>query len=88
MANLKSLRDEVDKIDDQIFNLLVKRFNVAQDIAVIKAQSGSPALDPKRWEAVEQRIKSNARAAGLDAEDITHIYRAIHSYVLNNIYGS
>jgi len=88
MSGLKSLRDEIDTIDDQIFDLLVKRFNVAKQISVIKAETGAPALDSERWQAVEQRVRTSAQDAGLDIEGTAKIYRAIHNYVLNNIHRS
>ena len=39
---MKELREKVDEIDDEIFDLLMKRFELTDKIGVIKVKKGLP----------------------------------------------
>lgn len=88
MKDLAQLRSDIDKIDDEILEFLVQRFKLAEQVKAVKSASGQPALDPKRWQQIEDRLSQNADKAGLNSAEIAKIYGAIHEYVLNNIYQS
>ena len=48
--DLKELRTEIDKVDDELIGLFFKRLSIAGDIALYKKQHGLPVFDPKREE--------------------------------------
>ena len=54
--NLESLRDEIDKIDSQVVDLLNRRVNAAAEIGKIKASMGVDPYDPGREEEVFAKI--------------------------------
>ena len=74
ISSLEAIRAQIDEIDDQLYDLLVKRFSVASKLAKNKLSEGSmgqtaiassslPALRPQRENKIIQRIlaKTNAK---------------------------
>lgn len=46
--DLSSLRNELDKIDDNILELISKRFDVTTNIAIFKKENGLEIFQPER----------------------------------------
>jgi chorismate mutase len=79
MDELKKLREEIDRIDNEIVNLFAKRFNVTREIAQVKKKINAQPLDEKRWkEMIEQRQKL-AKELGLDDNFVNMVYTLIHA---------
>ena len=57
---LEEYRKEIDKIDEHIFELLVKRQNIAEEIGRIKKRLGLDVFDPAREKKIFQRLASKA----------------------------
>lgn len=57
---LENERKQLDEIDEQIVNLIVKRLHVAEDIAKIKNDNGLNICDTKREEEVLKKVKAIA----------------------------
>ena len=87
-SSLESIRARIDEIDDQLYNLLVKRFSIASKLGRNKLSEGSmgqagisssslPALRPQRENEIIQRIlaKTNTKAEQEDAPPPTLILR-------------
>ena len=55
--SLESLRDEIDRIDGQVVDLLNDRVRAAAEIGKIKSQLGVDAYDPAREEQVFAKIE-------------------------------
>ena len=53
--NLQSLRGEIDSIDDQLLNLIVKRTSIVDEIGVIKKNQNN-IVDKKRESEVISRL--------------------------------
>jgi chorismate mutase len=77
-ALLKTLRDEIDRLDDTLITLLASRMEVAENIGEIKKGAGIGINDPERWNEVlsDRLLKSNL--AGLNREFIVKILEEIH----------
>ncbi|MFA7276332.1 MAG: chorismate mutase [Pseudobdellovibrionaceae bacterium] len=74
-ALLKPFRAQIDVLDDQIVDLLVKRMAVIRDVAPIKAENGIPAVLDDRIEEIINRV---AERAGEENEDmICEIYAVL-----------
>ena len=72
---LKPYRDQIDVLDNQIVDLLVKRYNVVRDVAVVKQQHNIPSAIEERLKEVIDRV---ADRAGEDNEDmLCEIYALI-----------
>ncbi len=75
---LKPLREAIDSIDDQILELLVRRFSLITNVARTKGQLSAPVLAETRIRSIMERLSAAAVAKGLDARVITLIYDSIH----------
>ena len=53
---IKELRNSIDKVDDQIFDLILKRFNYVEKIGNIKKKMNIPVDDKAREEIIIERL--------------------------------
>ena len=56
--DLDKIRQEIDKIDDQIVQLLEERMHLVEGVVAYKKASGKPSLDTKREEVIFEKAKS------------------------------
>lgn len=71
--DLLALRKEIDKIDNQLIPLLLKRMDIAQQVAQYKVERGIPVLNEER----EQQILDNvAEKCGEYGETIKTVFSA------------
>lgn len=59
--DLKDLRDEIDKIDDELVKLFVRRMETAAQIAAYKKEHNLPILVPARE---QEKLADVAQKAG------------------------
>ena len=55
--DLEIIRQEIDKIDDQIVQLLEERMQLVEGVVAYKKSSGKPILDTKREEVIFEKVK-------------------------------
>ena len=53
---IKDLRNSIDKVDDQIFDLILKRFDYVEKIGNIKKEMNMPVDDKAREEIIIERL--------------------------------
>ena len=53
---IKELRNSIDKVDDQIFDLILKRFDYVEKIGNIKKEMNMPVYDKAREEIIIERL--------------------------------
>ena len=53
---IKELRNNIDKVDDQIFDLILKRFDYVEKIGNIKKEINMPVDDKAREEVIIKRL--------------------------------
>lgn len=74
MLTIEKLREQIDDLDNEIINLLNKRFNVSLQIGKEKAKSSKNILDKSR----EQKIYNKIVNADIQHKyEITNIYTEI-----------
>lgn len=73
-AELARCREEIERIDSEIIDLLARRLSLGQRTAVLKRAAGLPILDPVREAAVIRRVAGVARDAGLAPEPIREVF--------------
>lgn len=56
--DLDNIRQEIDKIDDQIVQLLEERMHLVEGVVAYKKASGKSILDTKREEVIFEKVKS------------------------------
>lgn len=71
-----SLRDRIDAIDHQLLRLLEERLHVVHEVGEQKRLKNLPVFDPKREEALLQRIIRDAPEV-FDEEAVREIFSAI-----------
>ena len=76
-VKIKELRKLIDKIDDQLFDLLVERFDVSKKIGDIKASKNINIDDPNREQEIIDRLSIKLEGK-LIKEDIETIIRSFY----------
>ncbi len=82
MSDLKKLRDEIDKIDEEILDLLNKRARIVIDVARIKRKENARFYSPEREKEILQRLISINKGPFPDSA-IKPLYREILSASLS-----
>lgn len=80
--NLTALRDEIDKLDQELLMILAKRTEVVRKIGVIKKENSIQPLDETRWKAVLKDKLQKAKELNLPTKMVRSIYKRIHKYSL------
>ncbi|MCB0808898.1 MAG: chorismate mutase, partial [Flavobacteriales bacterium] len=75
---LQALRDQIDRIDEDIAHKLGARLDIAERIGEYKAEHNVAILQPERWEAILQRQLALARELGLGEAFVETFMNAIH----------
>ncbi len=71
--DLKELREQIDAVDSELTELLTRRMDIAQEIALWKREQQLPALDARREREKIDAITENAR------EDMAQPLRVMYS---------
>lgn len=74
---LKPLRDEIDRLDDEIMELLGQRYAILQKVVETKRANGIPFKVNARVDEVINRNVANGLTKGLPPEYITKLYTVI-----------
>lgn len=60
---LRALRDEIDRVDEALLPLILKRMEIAARVAEVKKEAGLPVYDPAREKAILDRVSEKAGKA-------------------------
>jgi chorismate mutase len=77
LQKLNDHRKEIDKIDDQILQLLEKRLTIVKQIADLKNQKNLPIRDTKREAVILENIVVKAEKLGLDPKLAKRFFRTV-----------
>ena len=75
---IKELRSSIDKVDDQIFDLILKRFDYVEKIGNIKKEINMPVDDKAREEIIIERL-SEKLSTKINYKEIKKIINPIIS---------
>ena len=81
---LLALREQIDRIDDELVELLGRRFEVTAKVGRLKATSGLESVDPVREQQKLERLRSLAEAKGLNSEFTLELFQTIFDEVVKN----
>jgi chorismate mutase-like protein len=77
LQKLDGLRGEIDRIDDEIVELLGQRFALLRDVAAYKRSRGIPVVIPERITEVVERCVARGEPLGLDPQLLRDLYARI-----------
>lgn len=75
---LDYLREKIDRIDDQVVELMATRMNISEEIGSYKKENKVTVLQIQRWQEILQRSLKSGDALNLSSKFITSLYNAIH----------
>jgi chorismate mutase len=78
------LREEIDRLDDQIINIFDQRMQIADQIGEYKKTHNVAILQSKRWDSILNKRLEMGLEKGLSNEFITRVFRAIHQESINH----
>jgi chorismate mutase len=79
MKNIASLREEIDQLDEQLWEVVGKRADVVRQIGEWKRLHGEQIVQPERWQEVLQHCQSVADKYGLSEMVVQEVMEAIHN---------
>ena len=82
-ASLEHLREQIDRIDQQLVDLLAQRLRVVEQVTAVKQQDDLPTFHPAREENLISARRAQATQAGLDPDYVEDLFRTVlrHSRV-------
>lgn len=84
MLTLAELRDQIDKLDDKVINLLEERMKVSLKIGQYKKDNNITILQTKRWDDMLKNRTLLGSSKGLSEEFIVKLFRSIHQESINH----
>ena len=76
--DITSLREEIDQLDEQLWEIIARRADLARQIGQCKRQHGQQIVQPDRWQQVMQHCQSIAQAHGQSETVVSEVMEAIH----------
>lgn len=77
MRRLKALREEIERIDEQVLRLIARRMRIVEEIAEIKRDMGLSIVDEEREKTLLAKLKKRGEELGIRPEDVELIFRLI-----------
>ena len=77
--DITSLREEIDQLDEQLWEIIGKRADVVRQVGEWKHQHGEIVLQPQRWQQVLQHCQTIADKYGLSETIVQEVMQAIHN---------
>ena len=84
---LISIRDQLDKLDDELLLILVKRFEVTARMGKLKATEGLDSLDEEREKQKLIELQTRAEEKALSPEFVSNLFQMIFEEVVKNHRG-
>lgn len=79
---LEDLRKEIDEIDHEILQILVKRVDVVKQIGELKNEYNIPVVDEERKEKLLQSITQRAKVFHLSEDFVKKLFKEIHDHAV------
>lgn len=76
--NLATLRQQIDRINEELLELLARRMSVTCQIGQYKKEHDMPVVQQTRYNDLMERLVKNGEELGLSEEFVRNILAAIH----------
>ncbi|MDY1591051.1 MAG: chorismate mutase [Methanofastidiosum sp.] len=85
-SSLETLREEINRIDEDIISLLSRRMEVAKKIAALKQDKGIPVEDRDREKTLFLKLEKEARRNNINENFVLEVFGVIvsHSKLIQN----
>jgi len=83
-TELESLRNQIDKFDEELLELFAQRMKVAENIGEYKKKQNLTILQSTRWEQILEKALSKAEKLGLSNEFMERYLKAVHQESINH----
>jgi chorismate mutase len=80
---LDKLREQINHVDDELFQLLAQRMKIADQIGEYKKNNNVTILQTNRWNQILERAFHKSDKLGLSREFITKYLDAVHMESIN-----
>lgn len=77
--NLKDLREEIDRVDLELIDVLSQRLEIADEIVELKRGAGKKIRDRDREQEIVEKARDLAKEKGLDPEFVEDVIRIVIS---------
>ena len=77
---LMSLREQIDRVDNNLVTALAARLRLAEEVGTLKGNAGLLPLDPMREAEVVRKACDVARAEGIPEEGVRRIFWGVIDY--------
>ncbi|MDR1005989.1 MAG: chorismate mutase [Bacteroidales bacterium] len=78
MSSVTAIREQIDRIDSEIIELLQRRMKHSEDLALIKRAENMSLYQPNRWKQLLEQHLAEAEQKGLSADFVKIIFEQIH----------
>ena len=79
MKDLQSLRNEIDQLDEQLWEIIGKRADVVRQIGEWKHLHNEQVIQTERWQQVLQHCQTTADKHELSEMIVQEVMEAIHN---------
>ncbi|NOD77112.1 MULTISPECIES: chorismate mutase [unclassified Ruegeria] len=76
-STMQELRVQIDRLDRQLIDMLVKRASYIDRASQLKPGEGLPARIPDRVEEVVQRVRKSSDELGMDPDLAEELWRIL-----------
>ena len=84
LEHIEDLRHQIDEIDNDLFELLGKRMQIADNIGLYKKKNNISILQPARWNEILESAAKKGAKKGLSKEFISVLLKAVHQESINH----
>ncbi len=81
---LDDLREQIDKFDDKLLEVMEKRMKVADKIGDYKKKNSITILQSSRWDQLLNKRIEDGDKKGLSEDFVVKVFRAIHQESINH----
>ena len=78
MKDLQTLREEIDQLDEQLWEIIGHRTEVVRKVGEWKRQHGEQVIQSDRWQQVLQHCQIIAKEYGLREEFVQEVMEILH----------
>lgn len=75
---IRQLRSQIDEIDNQLMDLLAKRFRVCREIGTFKKEHNMTVLQASRYGEILEKRGAQASLCGMSPEFAAHMFELVH----------